>query len=106
MNRERLPQRRRCETVSFVHLNTSYEGTVGYYDDGRIAEVFLHGPKAGSDLEAVARDAAVTTSLALQFGCPLETLRAALTREGDETAAGAMGVLLDKIATIPSEAEA
>lgn len=105
MTRERLPQRRRSETVTFVHINTRYEGTAGFYDDGRVAEVFLHGPKAGSDLEAVARDAAVTTSLALQHGVPLDTIRAALTREPDGTPAGAMGVLLEKIANLDTQTE-
>lgn len=98
MTRERLPQRRQSETLSFVHLNTRYLGTVSYFADGRVAEVFLHGPKAGSDLEATARDAAVTTSLALQHGVSVDTILAALTREADGAPAGPMGVLLQMIA--------
>ena len=34
----------------------------------RVAEVFINGPKIGSDLEATCNDAAVLASIALQMG--------------------------------------
>jgi hypothetical protein len=52
----------------------------------------------GSPIEAIARDAAVTVSIALQFGADLETIRAALTRDHDGGPATALGAALDAIA--------
>jgi hypothetical protein len=43
-------------------------------------------------------DAAIITSLALQFGCPLETIRHALKRDGHHgIAASPIGAALDRI---------
>jgi hypothetical protein len=63
--------------------------------------VFLQAGKVGSDVQALARDAAVAVSLALQFGTPLKTLREAMTRNDDGLPAGPMGRLLDVIAEDP-----
>jgi hypothetical protein len=46
-----------------------------------------------------ARDSAVVASLALQRGVPPETIRRALTRNGDGSASGALGTLLDMLAS-------
>lgn len=62
-----------------------------------IAEIFLSSHKPGSPIEAIARDAAVTVSIALQFGAELETIRAALTRDHGGPAT-ALGAALDAIA--------
>ena len=40
------------------------------FPDGTLAEAFIHSSKASCDLADAARDAAVTLSLALQFGTP------------------------------------
>jgi hypothetical protein len=58
----------------------------------------LNSEKHDSALETIARDAAITASLSLQFGCPAETLRHALTRNTNGTAAGPLGHLLDILA--------
>jgi hypothetical protein len=73
--RERLPNRRRCETVDLDHAGHRFTLTTGYYRDGRIAEIFISSSKPGSPIEAIARDAAVTVSIALQFGADLATKR-------------------------------
>jgi hypothetical protein len=69
-----------------------------FYPDGRVAEIFLSSHKPGSPIVAVARDAAITTSLALQHGVDFETIRAALTRDHDGGPATAIGAALDTIA--------
>jgi ribonucleoside-diphosphate reductase alpha chain len=51
----------------------------------------------------MARDAAVSASLALQFGCPLETLRRALLRDPHGVAASPLGCALDRLATFDRE---
>ena len=63
--------------------------------DGRIAELFMNTAKHGTSLDVNARDAAVAASLLLQHGCPVETLRRALTSNGDGSASGPLARVLD-----------
>jgi hypothetical protein len=100
-NRERLPNRRLCESFEFRHAGHPFTLCTGFYADGRIAEIFLSSHKPGSPIEAIARDAAVTVSIALQFGVPIETIRAALTRDHDGGPATAIGAALDALAEAP-----
>lgn len=98
MTRDRLPNRRERETFSIDYRGRQFIAGVSRFGDGRLAELFISTAKSGEDMQAIARDAAVTASLALQFGCPLDTLRAALTRDERGDAAGPLGALLDHIA--------
>jgi hypothetical protein len=101
MSRQRLPNRRQCETFEFIHAGLDFTLCAGFYPDGRIAEIFLSSRKPGSPIEAIARDAAVTVSIALQFGAPLETIRAALTKDHDGGPATLLGAALDALAEAP-----
>jgi hypothetical protein len=66
--------------------------------EDRIAEIFISSVNpAGSPLEALARDSAVTVSLALQYGVPLEVLRAALTRDHDGGPATLLGAAINRL---------
>src|SRR5580704_15313771 len=76
--RERLPDRRNAELIDFEHDRRLWTASFGRFSDGRIAEVFIDGPKE-SPIVALAQDGALAASLALQTGCPLETLRHALS---------------------------
>jgi hypothetical protein len=96
--RQRLPNRRRCESLEFRHAGLDFTLAAGRYPDGRIAEIFLSSHKPGSPIEAIARDAAVTVLIALQFGAPIETIRAALTKDHDGSPATVIGAALDKLA--------
>jgi ribonucleoside-diphosphate reductase alpha chain len=99
--REPLPNRRNSVVIRFEHKGQTMYGGVSYFDtveQTRPAEVFLDAGRPGSDLCAMARDAAVCVSLALQHGTPIDSIRAAITREDDGTAAGPLGALLDAIA--------
>ncbi|HWY83973.1 MAG TPA: hypothetical protein VNY10_18970 [Roseiarcus sp.] len=75
--RERLPDRRGAELVDFEHDRRRWTVTIGRYPDGRVAELFIDAPKE-SPLVALAQDGALAASLALQSGCPPDTLRHAL----------------------------
>ena len=75
-----------------------YIAGVGHFDDGRLAEIFLNADKIGTAIETAARDSAVVASLALQHGVPQETIRRALTRNGNGEAGGPLGTLLDLLA--------
>jgi len=87
--RERLPDRRSAELVDFDHNGRRWTACIGRFADGRVAEVFLDTPKA-SAIGELAADAAIVASLALQSGCPLETLRHAL----QDRQAGPLGAAL------------
>jgi ribonucleoside-diphosphate reductase alpha chain len=95
--RQLLPNRRRCETFDFEHAGHHFSLTFSCYHDGRPAEIFLSSRHVGSPLDAIARDAAVVTSLALQHGAPLATIRQALTKDHDGGPATLLGVSLEGI---------
>lgn len=95
-NRTVLPFRRSSEV--FEHKTGQgilYTVTVGFYEDGNPAEVFIDAGKAGSDAQVIARDAAVLLSLLLQYGCGLRHIRHAISRNNDGTAQGPIGAILD-----------
>jgi hypothetical protein len=97
--RDVLPQRRSSETfnMKFGGQNDDFVVTVGYYEDGRIGEVFIDGPKTGTGMSDITRDGAVLLSLALQHGVPLSTMRHAITRNARNEAATIIGAVLDEI---------
>jgi hypothetical protein len=97
--RHALPMRRRCETfeIDFGGLKNSHVITVGYYDNGTVGEVFINGGKSGEVVEAIARDGAVLLSMALQYGVPLDTIRHALTRDGQNQPTSIVGAVVDRL---------
>jgi ribonucleoside-diphosphate reductase alpha chain len=96
--RERLPDRRPCESFSFECNNLHYTATISRYADGRLAEIFLGNAKAGSHSDAAAKDSAVVASIAFQHGVPVETIRKALLRDARGNPASPLGMALDIIA--------
>jgi len=60
-----------------------------------LAEVFLTTAKHGTGLDTNARDAAISASLLMQYGCPAATLQRALTRNADGSPGGALAQALD-----------
>jgi hypothetical protein len=96
--RERLPNRRMAETFGFECNGLRHVCTIGRFPDGRIAEIFLTNTKPSSQSDVNARDAGIAASLALQFGCSLETLRRALSRDPRGKASSPLGAALDAIA--------
>jgi hypothetical protein len=95
--RNRLPNRRPAETIAFERDGSHYQMTVGYFPDGAVGEIFLNHDRSDSLLDVLAHDAAILASLALQFGCPLETIRHAIKRDRGGTAASPIGAALDLI---------
>lgn len=98
MPREPLPNRRQCMTVPFEHNGVRFYATAGFYPDWRLGEIFLDGGKIGSDLQVQNHSGAIAVSLALQHGCPPETLRDAMPRlEDGKQPADSLGACLDKL---------
>lgn len=73
-SRERLPDTRRSLTHKFGVAQHKGYITVGFYDDGRPGEVFIKISKHGSTISGLLDTVAVLTSLALQYGVPVEAL--------------------------------
>jgi hypothetical protein len=96
-NRERLPNRRNSLVFSFELHGLHYTASASCFADGRPAEIFLQNTKPGSQSDANARDSAIATSLALQFGCPLETLRRAVLRDAQGRPATPLGAAVDQL---------
>lgn len=102
MARDELPQRRASETFDFPFVSpdgaaiiATVTVTLGFYDDGRVGEAFLNGPKLGSALEAAARDIGVLTSICLQYGATPKIIRKALTENADGMPIGLAGQLAE-----------
>lgn len=96
--RERLPNRRGAETISYYCRGQKIDATLGFFPDGRLGEAFIRSGKAGTDLSISMIEVAVAVSMALQHGCDIDTLREAMPRTEDGKAEGAVGQLLDMLA--------
>src|SRR5579872_2435932 len=96
--RVRLPNKRACETIQFERNGLRYHATIGFFPDRRPGEIFLNHDSSDSFADVLASDAAIAVSLALQFGCPVETIRHALKRNSQGEAASPIGAALDLLA--------
>lgn len=102
MPRETLPPRRGAVTREIRWPPErgigSIQISIGFYDNGRPAEVFVNGCKAGTDVQAVARDASILLSMALQYGAPIDVVQKAITRDERGAAGSLIGAVVDLIA--------
>ena len=97
--RERLPNRRACETSSFEHAGAAFTMTEGRYADGRIGELFISAAHANSALDALASDAAIAISFAVQHGADIAAIRVAMKRNNQGEPSSPIGAALDRITT-------
>jgi hypothetical protein len=72
--RERLPDTRASVTkrLEIVGAEPVVHATLGFYDDGRPGELWLRGPKMGSLESGLADGLAISVSIGLQHGVPIE----------------------------------
>jgi ribonucleoside-diphosphate reductase alpha chain len=70
--RRRLPKSRPSRTVSFRVADAEGYITAGEYPDDGLGEIFLKVSKQGSTLAGVMDALAISVSLGLQYGVPLE----------------------------------
>ena len=97
--RLRLPNRRPSFTFNFDCGPHTYTATVSYFPDtDRLAEIFLGNGRAGSDVDAAAKDSAVVASIAFQHGVSVDIISKALLRDPRGIASSPLGVALDCIA--------
>lgn len=100
-----LPQRRRSVTVDREWQGRPLLIGIGFDDEARPREVFVTGPKEGSDLAHLLADLCVIVSVALQHDVPLAALRKSLGRvpawpegEGHASVAGLILATLGEVA--------
>jgi ribonucleoside-diphosphate reductase alpha chain len=72
--RHRLPEERVSVTHKFSIVGHEGYVTVGQYEDGTPGEMFIRMSKAGSVISGLMDGFALSISLALQYGVPLEVL--------------------------------
>ena len=72
--RRRLPDTRPSVTHKFSISGHEGYVTVGLYDDGQPGEVFIKMAKEGSTISGLVDTIAILTSIALQYGVPIDSL--------------------------------
>lgn len=96
MMRHPLPNRRPQSSFEIQHGHGRHNRfTVSIGSDGSspdVREVFVSGHP--SEVMNTVRDSAILLSLALQYGCPLETISHALTRGEDDRPATVIGAVV------------
>ena len=103
MTREILPQRRKSITFDLEWPKTAFNPkpvtvNVGFYEDGRIGEIFISAGKSGEQLEAATRDGSIILSLALQYGAQIDAIRHSITRDETGEALSMLGAIIDAVA--------
>ena len=107
MTRNRLPNRRPNETMDLMFNETLYAVTVGYNPEtGRIGELFTHGAKVGSNMDAILDDACVALSMLIQYGAEPDGLATSMGRLGTGQApASIIGALADLLMDLDAFSE-
>ena len=98
MTRLRLPPRRSAETIRLEHDGAQFKVTIGFYPDGRPGEVFTHGARSGSSMDALLADACVVVSCLIQHGAEPSELASSMGRLGNAKPASVIGAVVDLVA--------
>lgn len=78
--RVKLPGRRVSETFKRKVNGRSIFVGVGYSEEGNISEIWIDTAKEGTELRTMMNAFAMMTSLALQFGAPVDHLMSTLLK--------------------------
>jgi hypothetical protein len=106
MTRQRLPDRRHAETVELEHNGSRFTVTIGFYPDGRPGEVFTHGIRSGSNLDALLADACVVVSCLIQHGVEPGDIAGSMGRLGNAEPASIIGAVIDLAACMSQASKA
>jgi hypothetical protein len=80
------------------HDGARFMVTIGFYPDGRPGEVFTHGARSGSNLDALLADACVVVSCLIQHGVEPSNLAGSMGRLGNTKPASVIGAVVDLVA--------
>lgn len=94
VSRLRLPNRRESTVEELLFNGERYHLSYSTFR-GKIREVFISGPRAGTDLYAICCTAATLISLALQYGVPLQVMRDSALRDKGGNPVEIVGAVLD-----------
>ena len=100
MHRRKLPPRRYSEVTKVHFRGMSYFIGVGYYIEGKPAEIFVSTSKMGTDVTNTADDACIMISYLLQVDISkpdVEEISSLLQRDEAGNYASIVGVLLDMV---------
>ena len=106
MTRQRLPNRRPAETVELEHNGSQFTVTIGFYPDGRPGEVFTHGIRSGSNLDALLADACVVVSCLIQHGVEPRQIASSMGRLGTAEPTSIIGAVIDLAAGMSKASKA
>jgi hypothetical protein len=81
--------------VNLEHGGSRFTVTIGFYPDGRPGEVFTHGIRTGSGLDALLADACVLLSLLMQHRVEPSQIATSMGRGGNAEAASIIGAVID-----------
>src|SRR6185369_1698503 len=97
MAREALPSRRRSTNVTFRYRNMPVEMQMGFYDDGRLGEIFLNTRMFGSEIDVIMHDVALAVSIALQHVATMDELARSAARAEGGKPDGIISVIADTV---------
>lgn len=99
--RVRLPNRRASTTTSFLWNDLGFTTTFSQCPvTGRVLELFIGNHKAAGAIDMIAKDSAITCSIALQYGADFETIRSGLLRDSRGVPASPLGAAMDAVAAL------
>jgi hypothetical protein len=98
--RQRPPNRRSAIAFGFSHGDLKYRAHIGFFKNGKPAELFLDSAKPNSTIDAFASDAAILISLLLQRGSSLAEIGHALRRTPQGAPASLIGGAIDALSDI------
>ena len=99
----RFPNRRETETIEVWWHNQRHHVSVGRFPNGKVGEIFIHGPKSGSDTDSLAYSIGTSLSIALQHGATVEELAKSVARGPRGGPACLVGAVLDCILGLKPE---
>jgi hypothetical protein len=85
------------------HDGARFMVTIGFYPDGRPGEVFTHGARSGSNLDALLTDACVVVSCLIQHGIQPRELASSMGRLGNARPASVIGAVVDLVAAASAD---
>jgi hypothetical protein len=100
--RIRLSNRRGAVAVDLMHRDQRYRAHVGFFENGKAAELFIDAARQNSALDAFAADCAILISLLLQRGSSIAEIGHALRRESDGKPASLIGAVIDQLREMES----
>ncbi len=100
MVRQRLPNPRTNRTAELIYDGAPYAVTLGFHPaTGKLREVFTHGARTGSHMNALLDDSSIFLSLLLQHGVEPASLAATMGRLGEgPQRASIIGAIADVLA--------